>query len=68
MIRTNLIKDITGRTLPSDFHVNRIKRAKEVTPEGLAETYEQLRAQIGLPSDASTNPPVGGAAQLQLKY
>ena len=63
-----LIKDVTGRTLPSDFHINRIKRAKEVTPDGLAETYEQLRAQIGLPSDARANPPVGGTAQLQLKY
>ena len=63
-----LIKDVTGRTLPSDFHINRIKRAKEITPDGLAETYEQLRAQIGLPSDVSTNKPVGGAAQLQLKY
>ena len=63
-----LLKDVTGRTLPSDFHINRIKRANEVTPEGLAETYEQLRAQIGLPNDASANPPVGGAAQLQLKY
>ena len=53
-----LIKDVTGRMLPSDFHINRIKRAKEITPEGLAETYEQLRAQIGLPSDASANKPV----------
>ena len=63
-----LIKDVTGRTLPSDFHINHIKRAKEITPEGLVETYEQLRAQIGLPSDVSINKPVGGAAQLQLKY
>ena len=37
-----LLKDITGRTLPGDFHINRIKRAKEVMPDGLAATYEQL--------------------------
>ena len=44
-----LLKDITGRTLPGYFHINRIKRAKEVTPDGIATTYEQLRSQIGLP-------------------
>ena len=37
-----LLKDVTGRTLPGDYHINRIKRAKEVTPDGLADTYEQL--------------------------
>ena len=63
-----LLKDVTGRTLPGDFHINHIKKAKEITPEGPAETYEQLRAQIGLPNDASANQPVAGAAQLQLKY
>ena len=26
-----LLKDVTGRTLPGDYHINRIKRAKEVT-------------------------------------
>ena len=41
-----------GRMLPGDFHINRIKKAKEIMPEGPAETYEQLRAQIGLPNDA----------------
>ena len=35
-----LLKDITGRTLPGDFHINRIKRAEEVMPDGLADTYE----------------------------
>ena len=29
-----LLKDVTGRTLPGDYHINRIKRAKEVTPDG----------------------------------
>ena len=47
-----LLKDVTGRTLPGDYHINRIKRAKEVMPDGLADTYEQLQNQIGLPSDA----------------
>ena len=37
-----LLKDVTGRTLPGDYHINRIKRAKEVMPDGLADTYEQL--------------------------
>ena len=37
-----LLKDVTGRTLPDDYHINRIKRAKEVTPDGLADTYKQL--------------------------
>ena len=63
-----LLKDATGRTLPGDFHTNRIKRAKEITPKEPAETYEQLCAQIGLPNDARANQPVAGAAQLQLKY
>ena len=29
-----LLKDVTGRTLPGDYHINRIKRAKEVVPGG----------------------------------
>ena len=37
-----LLKDIMGRTLPGDFHINHTKRAKEVTPDGLANTYTQL--------------------------
>ena len=44
-----LLKDITGRTLPGNFHINRIKHAKEVIPHGLASTYEQLHEYIGLP-------------------
>ena len=47
-----LLKDVTGRTLPGDYHINQIKRAKEETPDGLADTYEQLQSQIGLPNDA----------------
>ena len=31
-----LLKDVTGRTLPDDYHINRIKRAKEVTPNGFS--------------------------------
>ena len=33
-----LLKDVTGRMLPGDYHINRIKRAKEVMPDGLADT------------------------------
>ena len=50
-----LLKDVTGRTLPGDYHINRIKRAKEVMPDGLVDTYEQLRNHIGLPTDACAN-------------
>ena len=59
-----LLQDVTERTLPGDFHINHIKRAKEVTPDGLADMYKQLRAQIGLLSDACTKPQVTSAAQL----
>ena len=45
-----LLKDVTGQTLPGNFHINRIKRAKEITPNGLASTYEQVREYVGLPS------------------
>ena len=62
-----LLKDVTGRTLPGDYHINQIKRAKEVTPDGLADTYEQLRTQIGLPNDACTTPHKSSAAQLRKK-
>ena len=62
-----LLKDVTGRTLLGDFHINRIKRAREIMPDGLADTYEQLQAQIGLPSTACTQPPIASAAQLQIK-
>ena len=62
-----LLKDITGRTLPGDFHINRIKRAKEVTPDGTAITYEQLRSQIGLPVNTCAQVPSTNAAKLQIK-
>ena len=62
-----LLKDVTGRTLPGDYHINRIKRAKEVTPDGLVDTYEQLRNQIGLPNDACAIPLKSSAAQLRIK-
>ena len=48
-----LLKDITGRTLKGDYHINRIKKAGEITPEGVANTYEKLRMQIGLPITGS---------------
>ena len=62
-----LLKDVTGRTLPGDYHINRIKRAKEVMPEGLADKYEQLCTQIGLPNDACTQTSVPSMNQLQIK-
>ena len=62
-----LLKDVTGRTLPGDYHINRIKRAKEVTPDGLADTYEQLRTQIMLLNDACANFEKSSTAQLQIK-
>ena len=62
-----LLKDVTGRTLPGDYHINHIKRAKEVMPDGLADTYEQLQTQIGLPSDACAKLHRSSAAQPQIK-
>ena len=43
-----LLKDITGHTLKGDYYINRIKKAGEITPEGVATTYQELRKQIGL--------------------
>ena len=62
-----LLKDITRRTLPGDFHINRIKRAKEVMPDGIATMYEQLRSQIGLPIAACASQPITSTVQLQIK-
>ena len=62
-----LLKDVTGRTLPGDFHINRIKKAKGVMPNGLADAYEQLQSQIGLPSTACTQLQIASTAQLQIK-
>ena len=36
-------------------------------PDGLVDTYEQLRNQIGLPTDACANHQTRGAAQLRIK-
>ena len=44
-----LLKDITGHTLKGDYHINRLKQAGEITPEGFIKSYEQLCQQIGLP-------------------
>ena len=62
-----LLKDVTGRTLPGDYLIDRIKRAKEVMPDGLADTYEQLQTQIALPNGACATPQKSSAAQLQIK-
>ena len=62
-----LLKDITGRTLPGDYHINQIKRAKEVMPDGLADMYKQLQTHIGLPNNACVTLPRNSAAQLQIK-
>ena len=62
-----LLKDVTGRTLPGNYHINRIKRAKEVMPDGLADTYEQLQNQIGLTNDACAISQKSSAAQLRIK-
>ena len=59
-----LLKDVTGRTMPGDYHINHTKRAKEVMPDGLADTYEQLQTQIGLPTDACANSQRSSGAQL----
>ena len=36
-------------------------------PDGLADTYEQLRDHIGLPTDACANTQKSGTAQLRIK-
>ena len=59
-----LLKDVMGRTLPGDYHINRIKRAKEVMPDGLADTHKQLQTKIGLPNDACANSQRSSVAQL----
>ena len=62
-----LLKDVTGRTLPGDYHINRIKRAKEIMPDGLADMYEQLQTQIGLPTNACAAAQQSSTAQLRIK-
>ena len=36
-------------------------------PDGLADMYEQLRNQIGLPNAAHATPQKSSAAQLRIK-
>ena len=62
-----LLKDVMGRMLPGDYHINCIKRAKKVMPDGLADMYEQLQTQIGLPNDACATSQKSSTAQLQIK-
>ena len=62
-----LLKDVTGRTLPGDYHINRINRAKEVTPDGLADMYKQLQTQIVLPNDICAASQKSSVAQLRIK-
>ena len=62
-----LLKDVMGRTLPGDYNINRIKRAKEVMPDGLADMHEQLRIQIGLPNDTGATSQKSSTAQLRIK-
>ena len=63
-----LLKDITGRTLKADYHINRLKKAAEIMPEGVIKTYEQLCQQIGLPINKPTHlaPPIVSNEQLSL--
>ena len=43
-----LLKYITGCTLKGDYHINRLKRAEEITPQGIIKSYKQLQQQTGL--------------------
>ena len=63
-----LLKDITGRTLKGDYHINRLKRAVEITPEGIIKSYKQLRQQMGLPvaRPVQLAPPSSSNEQLSI--
>ena len=63
-----LLKDITGRTLKGDYHINRLKRVGDITPEGVIKSYEQLRQQMGLPvaRPAQLSPPFSSNEQLSI--
>ena len=63
-----LLKDITGCTLKGDYHINRLKRVGEITPEGVIKSYEQLRQQIRLPvaRPAQLAPPFSSNEQLSI--
>ena len=63
-----LLKDITGRTLKGDYHINRLKKVGEITPEGVIKSYEQLRQQIRLPvaRPVQLTPPFSTNEQLSI--
>ena len=63
-----LLKDITGHTLKGDYHINRLKRAGQITPEGIIKSYEQLQQQMGLPvaRPAQLAPPSSSNEQLSI--
>ena len=63
-----LLKDITGCTLKGDYHLNRLKRVGEITPEGVIKSYKQLQQQMGLPvaRPAQLVPPFSSNEQLSI--
>ena len=63
-----LLKDVTGRTLKGDCCINHIKKAGEITPEGVVMTYQQLCKQVGLPitSFSALLPPQVSSSQLSV--
>ena len=63
-----LLKDVTGHTLKGDYHINCIKKAGEITPEGVAMTYRELCKQVGLPitSFGALPPPQVTSSQLSV--
>ena len=63
-----LLKDITSHTLKGDYHINRLKRAGEITPESVIKSYEQLRQQMGLPvaRPVQLAPPFSSNEQLSI--
>ena len=63
-----LLKDITGCTLKGDYHINRSKRAGEITPEGIIKSYKQLQQEMGLPvaRPAQLAPPLSSNEQLSI--
>ena len=43
-----LLKDPTGHPLTDTYHINRIKAAAELTPDGPITSYKELRKHLGL--------------------
>ena len=62
------LKDITGRTLKGDYHINQLKSAGEITPEGVIENYKQLHLQNELPitKPMQLAPPLVSNEQLSI--